>query len=165
MTDDSKPIPARSLTKRISDVLIRLLFAGFVGLLIWLLLLPWIVSRHNNPLQDRLPAVGPHVPIPAISAVTLAQGRAAYGREECSKCHVLQDPPDASAPDPNGSGAKSSTTIPDLTHEGQRNASIDWQMDNLAKHHRLFPNSIMPDYIELSPSDLRALASYLASRQ
>ena len=100
---------------------------------------------------------GPRQPIPNVDAATLAAGRNLYQAQHCSSCHG----------NIGGflGGGSTDNSMPNLTHEGQRNASIEWQVRNLKEHSRLFPGSSMGDYDELSPEQLRALASYMATRR
>ena len=102
------------------------------------------------------------MPIPNVNPATLVAGRRIYQREDCSACHTLADTGDAGYNKANDGKAH---FAPDLTHEGQRNADIDWQMSNLSDHHRLYPNSSMPDYNDLPAGELRALASFMATRK
>ncbi|MEO7714585.1 MAG: cytochrome c [Capsulimonas sp.] len=101
-------------------------------------------------LQGALPPSGPRVPIPTVDAATLVQGEAIYKREKCTGCHSMTGVPIGG--------------VPDLLHEGRRNADIAWQMSNLREHKRIHPNSDMGNYDKLSPDELRALASYMATR-
>ena len=116
-------------------------------------------ANHHDAPDATLPATGPRVPIPTVTAATLVQGERVYQREGCSECHNMirsavgkdNDPKDAIGPD--------------LKYEGRRNADIDWQISNLRQHQQVHPRSIMRDYDNLSPDDLHALASYLATRK
>jgi len=122
-------------------------------------------SDHNlHNKRGPLPRSGPHVPIPTVNAVTSESGRLLYQREGCSECHILAgaDPKDDRIHNP---GDMRRYDTPVLTHEGRRNASIDWQIENLTEHSRMYPYPSMPDYNNLSPTELRVLASYLASRR
>jgi cbb3-type cytochrome oxidase cytochrome c subunit len=138
---------------------IRVMVGCFVFGIVFFLVATFAASWHFNPLRGRLPPVGPRLPIPKVDAETLAFGRSIYQREDCNGCHTLAD-----ADTKDGRDEKRGYS-PDLTHEGQRNASIDWQIANLQDHHRLYPNSIMPDYNDLPSNELRALASFLAARK
>ena len=136
----------------------------FVLGIVFIIAVVFVSDYHFSPWRGRLPAVGPRVPMPNVDAATLAAGQRVYQGEDCGACHVLTG---ANSQD-GRHGAPSDRKArfaPDLTHEGRRNASIDWQIDNLRDHHRLVPNSMMPDYNDLSPTELRALASYLATRR
>ncbi len=152
---------ARSLVKRSWESVIRGQFGCFALMFLGALVVLFRTDYRTNPPPPLLPTVGPRVPIPVVSAATLASGRAIFWSESCSNCHALRDP---MIPSSVASSIASSIQGPDLTHEGKRNPSIDWQMTNLAQHSRIWTMSYMPDYPML-PGDLRALASYLASRR
>lgn len=141
------------LATRAFETLIRGMVGCFVLTVVLILAVGFAAYYRHNPFQSRLPAVGPRAPIPQVAPATIAAGRVVYRREGCHACHTLADPP----PSPGDA--------PDLTHEGRRNADIGWQRVNLTQHHRLFPNSVMADEDDLSPADLQALASYLATRR
>ena len=108
-----------------------------------------------QPTTPSLPSAGPRVPIPTVAAATLVQGVQVWRREACFSCHNM-----TTASTPTGHGS-----APGLLHEGRRNADISWQMSNLRQHSRIHPNSDMPDYDNLSNSDLVALASFMATRK
>jgi cbb3-type cytochrome oxidase cytochrome c subunit len=143
-----------------------------VGCFILLFAIPVVIGLisffSHSPLRLRPPKVGPHVPIPIIDVGTLAFGRSIYLREDCGGCHTLtgaNPQQDKAISKEVGASNQNSSSIPDLTHEGRRNADIGWQMSNLREHRRIYPNSMMADYSDLSPSELKALASYLATRR
>ncbi|BDI33709.1 hypothetical protein CCAX7_57600 [Capsulimonas corticalis] len=128
------------------------LLAGGIGLIVFAAVVIGVFSyKPHAILQGALPVSGPRAPIPVVDAATVDRGRHVYQRENCSGCHTM-------------TGTQIGA-IPDLLHEGQRNADIPWQMSNLREHRRIHPNSDMRNYDKLSPEDLRALASYLATRQ
>ncbi len=162
-----KPRPNRSASDLVAAACERLI-RGMVGCFILgvvvVIVIGFAASYHFSPLRGGLPKTGPRVPIPRIDTATLVAGRAVYRSQECSSCHMLAvDGRDENSH--GGSDDQNDNVVPDLTHEGQRNASIDWQITNLRDHHRLYPNSSMPDYDSLSPKELRELASYLATRR
>ena len=142
---------------------IRGMVGCFILVLVSFVITAIVGSYQFNPFRGRLPTVGPRVPIPNVSPAMLFAGRRIYQREDCSSCHMLSgaDPQDERYGNSNKQGYRS---MPDLTHEGRRNADIDWQMSNLSEHHRLYPQSAMPDYNDLAPAELRALAAFLATR-
>ena len=160
-----KPKSEMSRIERIFDAFVHGLAGCFVLAIAVPLLFFFVADFHNNPLRGRLSPVGPRVPIPTIRPETLVAGRAVYLREDCNECHVLRSQPSPEGRNPASSENAPPGFAPDLTHEGQRNPSIDWQFANLFDHHRMFSNPGMPDYDDLSPSDLHVLASYLASRR
>ncbi len=154
-----------SLVKVIS-VAFEGVIRSMVGCFVLLFAIPVVIglsSLVSNHFQGRLPTIGPHEPIPVIDANTLAVGQSIYLREDCSSCHTLTGAD--LKKDRESVGNQKSGVIPNLTHEGRRNADIDWQMSNLREHRRIYPNSMMPDYTDLSPRNLKALASYLATRK
>lgn len=103
------------------------------------------------------PAVnGRLLPVPGVKPAVLVAGRHVFLKEKCAECHNL----DTTVP-----YDISKTFAPDLTQEGQRHPSIAWQTENLTHHDKLYPNSMMPNYTDLSPHNLKALASFLATRK
>ena len=135
----------------IYDAGMRGIVGCFIFMVVFLIFIGFISVKHTNPFLRPLPASGPRVPIPSVDAATLLLGRRVYKREGCDGCHTM-------------TGVTLGST-PDLLHEGQRNADIGWQMSNLREHQRIHPDSGMPDYDTLPPQELRALASYLATRR
>lgn len=157
--------------KQLSPVkVISVAFEGIirsmVGCFVLLFAIPVVIGLSSlvaNHFQGRLPTVGPHEPIPVVDVNTLTVGQSIYLREDCSGCHTLTGA--GLKNDREGAGNQKFDVIPNLTHEGRRNADIDWQISNLREHRRIYPNSMMPDYTDLSPRELKALASYLATRK
>lgn len=54
---------------------------------------------------------------------------------------------------------------PDLTHEARVNADLNWQIEHLKDPPKMKPGSNMPGYADMKPQDLKALATYLITRQ
>jgi len=135
------------------EVVIRAGVGCFILIIVFIVTIGVAGSFHKNASEYRPSVSGPRQPIPNVNSATLATGSRLYQTEGCSNCHGhIGDSPVESY-------------MPNLTHEGRRNASIEWQMLNLSQHHRLFPNPSMPDYADLPPDQLRALASYMATRR
>lgn len=87
----------------------------------------------------------------ALDPKDVAKGKDLYAKQQCASCHKM-----------DGVGGKSG---PDLSHEGARQGSIDWQILHLKGPDKVHPGSTMPDYADLSEADLRALASFVASKK
>ena len=137
--------------KQVNDVPLRVIATVLGVIVLAAVIIAVFRYQPQRAMLGSLPASGPRVAIPIVAEATLVQGHHVYEREGCDRCHTMTG---------TGMGA-----IPDLKHEGQRNADIDWQMTNLRHHRKIHPNSDMPNYDKLSPGDLRALASYLATRK
>ena len=60
---------------------------------------------------------------------------------------------------------KGGTSGPDLTHEAQRHADMNWHIAHLKDPAKLSPGSDMPPFDSLSPQELESLAAYLATRE
>jgi uncharacterized membrane protein/cytochrome c2 len=52
---------------------------------------------------------------------------------------------------------------PDLTHEALRHDSVDWHIQHLIDPEKMVPGSKMPDYADLKPEELKALATWMSS--
>lgn len=83
----------------------------------------------------------------------VAAGEKIFRNEDngCLGCHKM-----------NGEGRAKG---PDLTHEGRVNADLDWQIAHLKNPAKMKPGSTMPGYEDMKPQDLKALATYLITRQ
>jgi cytochrome c553 len=136
---------------RAFELLIRVGVGCFILIVGGVVVLGFLISVDRRSTY-RPSVAGPRRPIPVVDPAVLTVGEKLYQTEGCENCHGSI-----------GNGP-TSTDMPDLTHEGRRNADIEWQMLNLREHHRLFRPSSMPDYTDLSPDQLRALASYMATR-
>ncbi len=80
-------------------------------------------------------------------------GRILYKKLKCSYCHTIGD--------------KGGTAGPDLTKEGTKNRSIEWQIKNLTDPSSAHPKhsdaSEMPKFDKLTDKMLLDLATYLQS--
>lgn len=79
----------------------------------------------------------------------VAQGQTLFTDLPCQSCHHM-----------NGKGGRSG---PDLTHEAQRHADINWHIEHLRDPQQMKPGSDMPSFDNLPPHELKALAAYLAT--
>jgi mono/diheme cytochrome c family protein len=124
------------LIERSFEGLIRVGVGCFLFIVVSILVIGFLNS-YQKPKSLYHPSVaGPRVPIPTVSPATLAAGSSLYQTEGCSGCHGGIGEFSGSTADPS---------IPDLTHEGRRNADIGWQMRNLRQHSRLSPGGSMGD--------------------
>lgn len=96
-------------------------------------------------------ATASSVPIPNVDPATIEAGRKLFIQYPCNSCHRM-----------NGKGG---TSGPDLTHEAQRQAGIEWHIAHLKDPQKMKPNSDMPSFDTLSAKDLKAIAAYLATRK
>lgn len=89
----------------------------------------------------------------AFDPQLVATGKTLFRSDDlgCLGCHKM-----------NGEGGRSG---PDLTHAGRLNADIEWQIAHLKNPESKTPGSKMPAYNDLPATDLRALATYMASLQ
>ena len=81
----------------------------------------------------------------------VSAGQKLFATLPCQSCHRM-----------DGKGGVSG---PDLTHEAQRHAEIDWHIQHLRDPQKMKPDSDMPPFDSLSPAELRALAAFLATRK
>ncbi len=84
-----------------------------------------------------------------IDSKLIAQGRNVFSAQGCGDCHSIA-----------GKGGKIG---PELTAEGTKNASVDWQIKHLENPPAVTPGSTMPKFANVKPADLSALAQYLVS--
>jgi quinol-cytochrome oxidoreductase complex cytochrome b subunit len=165
----------------------RLTFIGTVvvpGLVVaWLLLLPWLDRRradqppsplvrgatalgvagllaltgisagHMAPLFSApRPAAGSTItaaPSTSLDPKRVAAGRDLVEKNGCKGCHKLA-----------GQGA---AVGPPLDGAGARQPDPDWQLRHLKDPAAVVPGSTMPAYKHLEETDLRAMATFLAS--
>lgn len=86
----------------------------------------------------------------AIDPKLITLGKTLYQKNGCSDCHLMD--------------GKGTSFGPNLSHEGLRNNSIDWQVKHLVNPTALKPGSSMPAYKQLPNDQLSALAAYLVSK-
>ncbi len=86
-----------------------------------------------------------------IDTQLIAAGQKLFRGNNCISCHKL-----------NGQGG---TMGPELTHEGPRHPDMAWQTAHLRQPDKMTPGSLMPGFAKLKPDELKALASFLISRQ
>lgn len=92
-------------------------------------------------------------PMPKLDPALVAIGEKLFRAQDngCVGCHRM-----------NGQGG---TRGPDLTHEGQQGHGLNWQIDHLKNPQKMSPGSTMPDFADLKPAELKALAAYLVTRR
>jgi quinol-cytochrome oxidoreductase complex cytochrome b subunit len=173
-------LPLHSLLVFVNDRQIpafigTMLIPGLV--LIILVLLPWIHRRGTPTLGRALGAVGAlglaglflftfsHVAPPIGEQVeegqvtglsapvkldpqVVARGKGFYAKAGCDSCHRI-----------NGVGEK---VGPDLSNEGARGRSLEWQVDHLRDPKSKVAGSTMPAF-KRSDYELTALAQYVTS--
>ena len=96
----------------------------------------------------------PHPGAPRQSEVDPARvkaGERLFRNNGCTGCHKM-----------NGVGASGG---PDLTHEGQHQPDLQWQVEHLKNPAKMSPGSMMPSFARLKPDELKALAEYLVTRR
>jgi len=147
--------------------------------LLLLIALPWIHQRESTTVartlgvigalglaglfaysfRDVAPPVGDQVaqnsdggtqatPI-KLDAKLVAQGRDLFDSKGCGDCHAV-----------SGKGGKIG---PDLTNEGSKNHSLDWQIKHMMDPKSISPGSTMPSFKSASNDQLQALAEYVSS--
>ena len=167
-----RQLSASGVASSLFEGVIRSMVGCFVLIVAISVLIGLLGYFSANPFGAKPPRLGPRVPIPNVDAGTLAAGQSIYLRENCGACHTLTstDPRHSANPRHSKDGdagvsIQASNGVPNLTHEGRRNADIGWQITNLREHRRIYPDSMMGNYTDLSPSELKAIASYLATRR
>ncbi len=91
------------------------------------------------------------VKIPNVEPRLVIAGARLFKELPCQSCHRME--------------GKGGTSGPDLTHEAQRHADIQWQIEHLKNPQKMKPNSDMPPFDHLSAAELKALAAYLVTRK
>jgi uncharacterized membrane protein len=94
---------------------------------------------------------GTETKTPVVKPELVAAGQKLFAELPCQSCHRM-----------NGKGGKAG---PELTHEAQRHADVDWHIRHLNDPAKVKPGSDMPPFDYLSPRDLKALAAYLSTRK
>jgi len=114
---------------------------------------PSPINRTSRTATQTKATPAPALVAPAFNAALLALGKEKYEDEElgCVGCHKM-----------NGEGGRSG---PDLTFAGRLHPDVDWQIAHLKDPKSKIPGSSMPAYKDLPEADLRALATFLASRR
>jgi hypothetical protein len=90
---------------------------------------------------------------PAFDPQLLAAGEKLLRSDDlgCLSCHLF-----------NGAGRNKG---PDLTFAGRLHSDLEWQIAHLKDPASKVPGSKMPAYDDMTPQDLRALATFLVSRK
>ena len=88
---------------------------------------------------------------PKFDAKLVAAGAKVYTSESCASCHQI--------------AGKGRNKGPDLTFIGREQPSVQWHIEHLKNPESKKLGSTMPSYDYLSPSQLKELATYLASRR
>ena len=124
---------------------------GTVGALCLIILLAIGGKDLAPPVGSQIVASsGANVPPgQKIDPKLIAQGRNVFSAQGCDDCHAIA-----------GKGGK---VGPDLTAEGTKNASVDWQIKHLQNPPAVTPGSTMPKFANVKQADLSALAQYLVS--
>lgn len=176
-------IPLHSLLVIAQNINPRLAFIGTMvipGLALLLLVaLPWLQKNENSAapkvlgvlaalglggmffysIADVAPIVGDQIAAPVDSGYPgtpekldpkiVAQGRELFTRQGCNDCHMI-----------HGVGGKIG---PDLSDEGSKGRSIDWEARHIADPKSMTPGSTMPKFSQLPKDQLTALAQYVLS--
>jgi mono/diheme cytochrome c family protein len=95
--------------------------------------------------------VAPGEKLPNVSPQLVAAGQKLFAELPCQSCHRME--------------GKGGIAGPDLTHEARRHADVDWHIRHLKDPTILKADADMPPFDDLSPAELKALASYLATRK
>lgn len=103
----------------------------------------------GTPAGER-PAEGAAERPPADPAL-VRTGERLFQGSGCTGCHKM-----------NGVGA---SLGPDLTHEGEHQPDLHWQIEHLKNPAKISPGSLMPSFARLKPDELKALAAYLVTRR
>ena len=90
-------------------------------------------------------------PAVALDPALVEKGKAAYAKNGCANCHVI-----------NGAGTAAG---PNLSHEGTKRPDVDWQVAHLQNPAKMHAGSFMPSYGKLSADELKALAEYVVSNK
>jgi hypothetical protein len=141
--------------------------AGLIGAVCLLFTLGIFASEYDSAQKTRraeTPVDRPGVVIPFVRSEVLWAGRRVYREEGCTTCHELEGAYAHPEDDPYP-GGRYNFDEADLTHEAQRHSDINWHILNLTDHDKTFPGGWMGSYSQLSPQEVRALASYLATRR
>ncbi|HLV80710.1 MAG TPA: DUF2231 domain-containing protein [Chthonomonadaceae bacterium] len=110
------------------------------------------INQNSDPSRaGRDQVAAPTSPSAPVTALEIQAGQKLFQSSGCLNCHKL-----------NGAGGAGG---PDLTHESQRNASLDWQIAHLKNPSQVSPGSFMPSYARLSPDQLKTLAAFLITRK
>ncbi len=153
------------------EIIGTLIVPGVIGLALFLL--PWLDRGPSRMPKDRpvVLAIGTVIVI-AVGVLTylgmtsispaaqhgvalanaspLAQkGEQLYNTSGCSSCHMI-----------NGQGA---TVGPDLSNEGKKGRSLQWQIQHLMNPPSVSPGSIMPSFQKLGSGNIKALATFVNS--
>ncbi|MCL5284009.1 MAG: cytochrome b N-terminal domain-containing protein [Armatimonadetes bacterium] len=153
------------------EIIGTLIVPGVIGLALFLL--PWLDRGPSRMPKDRKAVLGigtaiviavgvlTYLGMTSISpaaqhGVTLAnasplaqKGEQLYNQSGCSSCHMI-----------NGQGA---TVGPDLSNEGKKGRSLQWQIQHLMNPPSVSPGSIMPSFQKLGPDNIKALATFVNS--
>ena len=108
-----------------------------------------MILGEDSPIEITPSATAPAPVVKEDPGIVLV-GRHLYETQSCSACHRL-----------NGQGGAGG---PDLSHEGLKHPSKDWQIAHLKDPGKATPGSTMPAYDTLTVDQLNALASYLVTR-
>lgn len=122
-------------------------FAGYLGG-------EMLLGSPAQPQAAQPQATHTVSPTPSRAAVDpklAAAGRDLFAGYKCQACHRME-----------GVGANAA---PDLTHEAERHADMDWHIRHLKDPAKVVPGSAMPPFADLPPEELRALAAYLSTRR
>lgn len=97
-------------------------------------------------------AIAATKPLPKFDPKLIAAGEKLFTSDDngCLNCHRMGD--------------KGGRKAPDLTHEGLQPHDLKWQIEHLKAPAKMRPGSPMPNYDDMKPDELRALAAYLVTR-
>lgn len=114
---------------------------------------PKIAAAPPSGAKPKPGAKAPAAAKPEFDPVLVAAGEKVLRAEDngCLGCHKF-----------NGEGRAKG---PDLTFAGKLHGDIEWQIAHLKDPASKVPGSKMPAYDDMSEPDLRALATFLASRK